>query len=187
MKHQTKYISVDIETDGPIPWPYSMISLGACVLTLEDGILDTFEVNIKPLEGGQQDPKTMDWWAGKTEAWDYAQKDQKTPEQAMSAFRHFISSSAGRKPVLIQFPDGFDFMFLYWYLITFGGQSPFSFSAFGMKTAASLILDKPYRQCSKRNFPKRWFGDTPHTHKALDDAIGQGEMFLGMMKDRKNV
>ena len=31
------YFSVDIEADGPIPGPYSMVSLGACVAGTYDG------------------------------------------------------------------------------------------------------------------------------------------------------
>ena len=32
--------------------------------------------------------------------------------------------------------------------------------------------------------PKRWFKGAPkHTHKAIDDAIGQGVLFVNMMSD----
>jgi len=33
------------------------------------------------------------------------------------------------KPVFVGYPAGFDFLFVYWYLIRFTGESPFSFSA----------------------------------------------------------
>lgn len=33
----SRYISVDIEADGPIPGPYSMLSIGAAVAGVQDG------------------------------------------------------------------------------------------------------------------------------------------------------
>ena len=40
------YISVDIESDGQIPHRNSMLSLGAAALTLNEGIIDTFSINL---------------------------------------------------------------------------------------------------------------------------------------------
>ncbi len=37
----------------------------------------------------------------------------------------------------------------------------------------------------KRNMPKRWFDDLPHTHKALDDAIGQGALFCNILAENR--
>lgn len=33
------------------------------------------------------------------------------------------------------------------------------------------------------NMPKRWFDELPHTHVALDDAIGQGALFCNMLRE----
>jgi hypothetical protein len=43
------------------------------------------------------------------------------------------------------------------------------------------MLGLPYRDCTKRHMPKRWFGKSKHTHIALDDAIEQGELFCNML------
>ena len=43
------------------------------------------------------------------------------------------------------------------------------------------MLGKPYRQCVKKNMPKRWFPATKHTHVAVDDATEQGEMFMNIL------
>ena len=37
----------------------------------------------------------------------------------------------------------------------------------------------------KRNMPRKWFDDLPHTHGALDDAIEQGALFCNMLKDNR--
>jgi len=72
-------------------------------------------------------------------------------------------------------------MFVYWYLIRFTGQSPFSHSALDIKTYAMALLRKPYRESVKKNMPKEWFDPAPHTHVALDDAIEQGALFCNML------
>jgi hypothetical protein len=87
------------------------------------------------------------------------------------------------KPVFVAYPAGFDFLFVYWYLMRFTGESPFSHSALGNKTYAMAMLKTGYRDATKKNMPKRWFDDLPHTHAALDDAIEQGALFCNMLRE----
>jgi hypothetical protein len=44
-------------------------------------------------------------------------------------------------------------------------------------------LNLPYKQCTKKNMPKKWFSDLPHNHIALDDAREQGHLFINMMNN----
>lgn len=82
------------------------------------------------------------------------------------------------------YPVSYDFMFVYWYLIKFTGESPFSHSALDIKTLAMAALKKPYRASTKKNMPKRWFDNKlKHTHRALDDAIEQGALFCNLWKE----
>jgi hypothetical protein len=100
----------------------------------------------------------------------------------MPAYVAWLKALPG-SPVFVAYPAGFDFLFVYWYLIRFAGESPFSFSALDVKTYAMALLRKEYRQSVKRNMPKRWFDDLPHTHRALDDAIEQGALFCNMLAE----
>jgi len=44
-----------------------------------------------------------------------------------------------------------------------------------------------FRQASKRRMPKRWFkGAPPHTHLAVEDAIGQGALFMNMLLEARD-
>ena len=99
----------------------------------------------------------------------------------MTRYVEWIKGLKG-KPVFVAYPAGFDFLFVYWYLIRFVGESPFSHSALDMKTYAMALLKTDYRNSTKRNMPKGWFDDMPHTHVALDDAIEQGALFCNMLK-----
>jgi len=87
----------------------------------------------------------------------------------------------------VSYPVVFDFMFVYWYLIRFTGESPFSHSALDIKTYAMAMLKAEYRKSSKQYMPRRWFDDFPHTHQALDDALEQGALFCNMLLENENI
>lgn len=181
MTKQETFISIDVETDGPIPGVHSMLSLGAAAFA-ESGELmgPTFECNLKQLPGATPHPETMAWWKTQGEAYAHATANQVEPELAMRHFLGWVDSFPNDK-VCIAFPAGFDFMFVYWYLIRFTGKSPFSFSCLDIKTYVNAILKKGYKASSKKNWKRCWFEPSlPHTHKASDDAIEQGLSFVKM-------
>lgn len=175
------YISVDVETDGPIPGPNSMLSIGAASFTPDGNMLSTFSSNIYAMPGSNPDPDTARWWLSHPEAWAEVCRDRQEPDKAMAAFKEWVTKQPG-KPVFVGYPAGFDFLFVYWYLIKFTGSSPFSFSALDMKTYAMAVLGLPYRDSVKKNFPKVWFGHDKHSHVAVEDAIEQGRIFCKMLK-----
>jgi hypothetical protein len=83
----------------------------------------------------------------------------------------------------VAFPAGYDFLFVYWYLMRFEGQSPFSHSALDMKTMGMNLLGVDYRAVTKERLRARWPTRRLHTHVALDDALEQGEIFCAMLRD----
>ncbi len=87
------------------------------------------------------------------------------------------------KPVFVAYPAGFDFTFLFWYMMRFAGRCPFSWSALDIKTLAFAMTGLPYRKAIKPRLPKHWFDELSHTHVALDDAIEQSALFCNMLAD----
>lgn len=102
------------------------------------------------------------------------------PEKAIVEYVSWLKSLPGR-PVFVAYPVGYDFTFIYWYLIRFAGESPFGHNGLDIRSYAMAVLKKGYKGCGKSNVPKRWFDDEPHTHTALDDAIEQGALFCNML------
>lgn len=178
------YISTDVETDGPIPGPHSMLSIGSAAYRADKQLVATFSANLETLPGASAHPRTAEWWATQPEAWAACRKDLETPEAAMARYVAWVRSLQG-KPVFVAYPAGFDFLFVYWYLIRFVGESPFSHSALDMKTFAMAVLRSDYRDATKRNMPKRWFDTKAHTHVALDDALEQGTLFCNMLAENR--
>lgn len=176
------YVSTDIETDGPIPGPHSMLSFSSAAYRFDKSLLGTFSANLHALPDAKGHPQTMAWWQTQPDAWAAARSDLRDPAETMNAYVAWLKALPGT-PVFVAYPAGFDFLFVYWYLMRFAGESPFSFSALDVKTYAMAMLRKEYRQSVKRNMPRRWFDDLPHTHRALDDAIEQGALFCNMLAE----
>jgi len=176
------YVSTDVETDGPIPGPNSMLSFASAAYRADKTLIATFTANLETLPGAAGDPGTMDWWLKNAEAYAATRTNLETPEDALPRYVRWVKNLPGR-PVFVAYPAGFDFLFVYWYLIRFAGESPYSFSALDIKTYAMALLRCDYRDATKRHMPRRWFDPMPHTHVALDDAIEQGALFCNMLAE----
>jgi len=177
---QEIYVSTDVEADGRIPGISSMLSFGSAAFSETGQLLDTFSANLHQLADGQPDAEVMAWWQTQPEAWAACRENPEPPETVMPRYHAWLLGLPG-EPVFVGYPVAYDFMWVYWYLLRFVGQSPFSHSALDIKTYAMAKLGIPYRQVSKKIMPRHWLGERPHTHLALDDAIGQGELFCMML------
>lgn len=177
------YISLDIEADGPIPGPYSMLSFGLAVAGRFDGQSfesvdpqsNTFYRELMPISTNSD-----------TDALKVSGLDRKTlesdglhPQQAMSEANEWISSVAqDHRPVLVGYPLLFDWMFFYWYVQRFASDSPLSFSSgLDMKTIYQQKARVPLDLAGKDDLPSFLRSSKPHTHNALDDAIEQADLF----------
>jgi hypothetical protein len=175
------YVSTDVEADGPIPGPHSMLSFGSAAYQPDKKLVATFSANLETLSGARAHPKTMAWWQTKPEAWNACRQSLETPETAMKRYVVWLKALPA-KPVFVGYPAAYDFMFVYWYLIRFTEESPFSHSALDIKTYAMALLQKDYRDSVKKNMPREWFEPIRHRHVALDDAIEQGALFCNMLE-----
>jgi len=178
------YISTDIEADGPIPGPYSMLSIGSAAYTKDKELISTFEANLDCLEEASGHPETMHWWETQEEAWAACRENTLPPIKVMEDYLQWLKSLQF-KLVFVGYPVSYDFMFVYWYLIKFTGECPFSHSGLDIKTLAMANLKTDYHNTSKKIMPSAWFDDLPHTHKALDDAIAQGALFCNILAEIK--
>ena len=180
------YVSVDIETDGPIPGPYSMISIGAAAFSTSGHKLSDFSVNLEPLDHARQHPKTVEFWERNPEAWAATLVDQKHPSVAMAQFERWLHQWPS--PVFVGYPAAFDFLFVHWYFIDCLGDDPFGFAALDIKTLAMAAMKTTFRGAVKRNMPKEWKNaQTKHTHVAVEDAIEQGYLFFKILDSLSQV
>lgn len=163
-----------------------MLSLGSAAYLADKTLVGTFSINLETLPDAEGHPTQMAWWATQKKAWKACREDQRPPLKAMLEYVDWLDGLPG-KPVFVAYPAGFDFTFVYWYLMKFVGRCPFSFQALDIKTMAMIMLGSGYRDATKRNMPKRWFKPGRHTHVALDDAIEQGILFCNILEEARKM
>lgn len=179
------YVSTDVETDGPIPGVNSMLSFASVAYDDEGREIGHFARNLELLADAVPDDRTMAWWKTQPVAWAACRHDPQPPASAIRDYDTWLQSLSGR-PVFVAYPILFDMMFVYWYQMRFLGRSPFSHSGIDIKTMAYVALGLgSYRAATKSNMPREWLGTVRHSHIALDDARGQGELFFRLRQGLK--
>lgn len=179
------YFVTDIETDGPIPGPHSMLSFACVAMNAAGESVGEFSVNLETLPDAQAHPITAAFWRSEPQAWAACRENPVAPEQAMKAYVAWVYDLCAHHsaPVFVGYPAGFDFTFVFWYLQRFTGGSPFSWSALDMKTFGMALSGLPFKQTIKPKLPAEWLPENlPHTHIALDDAREQAHIFAQMLR-----
>jgi ribonuclease T len=122
------FISVDVETAGPIPGEYSLLSIGACHV---DDPACTFACELKPLNRNA-DPKALEVTGLSLEKLD---QTGLRPHEAMEHFDAWLARSvgSGEKLVFVGLNAPFDWSFVNYYFHRFMGRNPFGFTALDLK------------------------------------------------------
>lgn len=183
------YFSADVETDGPIPGPFSMLSFAMVYAGRFDGehfdrpasferqfyrelrpISDKFEREALAVNGLDRDRLLA---------------EGRSPVDVMTEASEWIQSIAGGgRPVLVAYPVSFDWTWLYWYFIQFSRHgSPFNHSScFDIKTAFAVKAHIPVAEAGRSRLLTMLKSLRRHTHHALDDAIEQAEIFANIFE-----
>ena len=183
------YFSADVETDGPIPGPYSLLSFAMVYAGRFDGsrlerpaALDrTFYRELRPISDSFQ------LEALKVNGLDRDRllREGEAPESVMTAASEWIRSLAnGGQPVLVAYPLSFDWAWLYWYFVRFSKHgSPFEHSrCFDLKTAFAVKSHRPIAEAGRSQLLPDLTSKRAHTHHALDDAKEQAEIFANLFE-----
>jgi DNA polymerase III epsilon subunit-like protein len=171
MTNRDCFISVDVETAGPVPGEYSMLSLGACVVGRRD---ETFYAELKPITGNA----VAD--ALKVTGFDLAElgRTGERPEDAMVKFRDWLAGACdGDKPVFVGFNAGFDWSFVNWYFHRFLGENPFGFAPLDIKSYYMGLTGCSWSDTKSSRIRPEFQPAEPGDHNALADARAQAEMF----------
>lgn len=169
-----RYFSVDIESSGPIPGKYSMLSLGACAVDAPDV---SFYVELQPIS------MEFDKEAMAVTGFDLGQlkKNGEQPSIAIPKFSQWIDDNAGsHRPVFVGFNACYDWQFVNWYFVTFCGKNPFGFGGIDIKSFFMGLAGCHWHESTSSQLPIEFQPDTPQTHNALEDAKAQASIFSKM-------
>ena len=193
-KHVDVYFSVDVETDGPIPGPFSMLSMALVYAGRFDGVRFQRPEDLSCSFYRELCPISADF---QPEAMAINRLDRgrlvhegTPPELAMAEAAQWIREIAGEgEPVLVAYPLSFDWSWIYWYFVRFLPEgSPFNHSrAFDIKTAFAVKAGIPIVDAGRSNLTPELRASSTHTHHALDDAREQAEIFANLFEWRGNV
>lgn len=183
------YFSADVETDGPIPGSYSILSFGIVYAGSFDGqhfvrpraFDQQFYCELQPISDRFQ-PEALQVNGLNRE---HLKRHGSNPRDAMNEAGRWIRSIAGTgNPVLVAYPVSFDWTWLYWYFTEFADEgSPFGYShCFDVKTAVAVKGHMPIVTASRSKLPPELLSNRPHTHNALDDAVEQAEIFANVFE-----
>jgi ribonuclease T len=160
-------VSVDVETSGPNPANYDMLSIGACTL------LDpkkTFYVELQPLS----DRTTEEAQSVHGLDMESLIRDGHHPAQAMQMFSDWLKDAvaADDHALFLGFNSPFDWMFVSDYFHRYLGINPFGHSALDIKSFYMGFARVPWKSTRMKNF------STVHLkHNALEDACDQAKLF----------
>ncbi len=175
------YVSVDVETSGPVPGIYSLLSIGACVVSEP---AQSIYLELQP-DGLQHDPEAvavtgLDLTRLETEGL--------APQTAMLKLEQWLNQvcSTDQKVVFVGLNAPFDWSFINYYFHKYSGTNPFGFSALDMKAYYMGVTGCRWRETKSSQMTARFTPKSAPNHNALDDARFQGELFALMLAEARN-
>ena len=166
------YIVVDVETSGPTPGKYALLSIGAC--TISDP-RKTFYIELQPdaqdvLEEAMQVNKL---------SLDDLRKAGLPPHEALAQFSDWIYGvlPENRKAVFTAFNAPFDWMFVNHYFHKYLGFNPFGHKALDIKAYYMGVYGVTWSDTSHNKISAELILNQELPHHALQDAIMEADLF----------
>ena len=174
------YISVDVETAGPNPYDYSLLSIGACTLLESQS---SFYVELKPINQNA----TSEALAISRLSMEKLAEHGEQPAVAMGRFEAWVNQVTpdDYQPIFVAFNAPFDWMFVNDYFHRFLGHNPFGHTALDLKAFYMGLKGVSWSETSMRYVSRHYLDDRHLTHHALSDALDQAELLRSMLKEAR--
>lgn len=171
------YICVDVETAGPVPSQYAMLSIGACLV---DDPGEYFYIELKP-DREDSDPDAL---VISGLSMDALREQGVDPKTGMQAFADWVVSVTpdNERVVFVALNAPFDWMFVSDYFHRYLQWNPFGHSALDIKAYYMGITGVPWAKTSLKYMVADLGLNKKLTHNALRDAQDQAELFREIIK-----
>ena len=172
------YVSVDVETAGPNPSQYSLLSIGACLVADPQR---AFYVELQPVNDNAIPQALM------VSGLSLEQLVERglAPAEAMARFEAWLAAEVppGQQPIFVAFNAPFDWMFVNDYFHRFLGHNPFGHTALDLKAFYMGLTGVQWPETAMRHVAARYLSGRQLTHHALRDAQDQAELFRKMLAE----
>ncbi|WP_017463406.1 3'-5' exonuclease [Dyella ginsengisoli] len=174
------FISVDVETAGPVPSDYALLTIGACAV---DDPTQTFACALKPTTR-RADPAAL---KVSGLSLDELEAHGLPPHEGMRAFGEWIArvSGGGGDPVFVGLNAAFDWSFINYYFHHYLGENPFGFAALDIKSLYMGAMKTDWRETRSSRMAEALHPALKGDHDALHDALYQAELFRAI-RERMN-
>lgn len=176
------YISVDVETAGPNPADYPLLSIGACLVS--DPQVG-FYAELRPDRDGV-DARAL---AVSGLSLERLRAEGLEPIEALRRFEAWLAGvvEPGSKPILVAYNAGFDWMFLADYFHRYLRRNPFGHSAIDVKAYYMGMTGVTWARTAMRHVAPEVIGGLTLTHHALEDARDQARIFAALLERSRGI
>ncbi len=166
------YISVDVETAGPIPALYALLSIGACLV---DDPQQSFYVELQP----DRDRYLPEALAISGLSLEILQERGLPPIKALHLFEEWVHQVVPQasRPVFVALNAPFDWMFISDYFHRYLGFNPFGHNALDIKAYYMGKMGVSWSETSYRYIASFLHEQACLSHNALNDACDQAALF----------
>lgn len=188
------YVVTDIEIDGFDPGANSMRSFASVAVEPGGAELGRFEAVLEPLPGSAPNPDTLAWFRTQPpEVWRAATENPQPADTVMTDFAKWVQS-LGAPAHFVASPVAFDGGWIDFYLRRFTSYGlmmgpdaphPLFTGALCLRSLAAGVTGADPATFTVHDLPKSWFGDVPHTHRAIDDALGYANLLTTLLKKQR--
>lgn len=176
------YVSVDVETAGPSPSRYSLLSIGACLISQPD---KSFYIELQPVTE-EMLPETFAIHGLSMEA---LKTNGVPPAEAMASFDSWLKEVVpnDQVPIFVAFNAAFDWMFVSDYFHRYLGHNPFGHAAIDIKAYYMGFKGSTWKETSLQKVSRDYLFGRKISHNAEEDALDQAEIFSRLYKEARNL
>ena len=177
-KAKEVYISVDVETAGPNPDNYSLLSIGACQVYNPQ---DYFYVELKPTSKLVK----PDALAISGLDWDQLNINGIPPKDAMGQFADWVNQNktGDNQPIFVALNAPFDWMFVNDYFHRYLSYNPFGHKALDIKALFMGLHHVPFSETSNHNICQHYGLKTTLSHHAMEDAVQEAQLLSMILEE----
>jgi hypothetical protein len=168
-----------------------MLSFATVAVTGDGREWGRFEAVLAELPGSTWDPRTRSWFENdEPEALVAATTDPRDPAEVITAFVAWVRGFPGPR-VFTAHPLAFDGQWVDHYLRTFADvplvrglydADPLFHDTLCLRSYAAAVTGRYVGDVSPASLPADWFGDVPHSHRAVDDALGYAHLLVELFR-----